>query len=117
MSDPMVAEATQYFWAEVSGRIELFFFDIEGKVTISFGDNEPALKLLPPRNETMLVINGELVAVSLGRPSSSSGMPADAAFVSYVLVLREFIHHLAFGDIGVEEAASCGVTSAGASST
>jgi hypothetical protein len=49
---------------------------------------------------------GELVAVSLGRPSSSSGMPTDVPFVSYVLVLREFMHHLAFGDIRIEEAAS-----------
>ena len=47
---------------------------------------------------------GELVAVSLGRPSSSSGMPTDGPFVSYVLVLREFMHHLAFGDVSIEEA-------------
>ena len=53
----MVAEATQYFWAEVSGRIELFFFDIEGKVTISFGDNEPALKLLPPDRHPLDRVN------------------------------------------------------------
>ena len=49
---------------------------------------------------------GELAAVSLGRPSSSSGMPTDGSFVSYVLVLREFMHHLAFGEISVEEAAT-----------
>ena len=48
---------------------------------------------------------GELVAVSLGRPASSSGMPTDGPFVSYVLVLREFMHHLAFGDVYIEEAA------------
>jgi hypothetical protein len=44
----IVADAIQYFWAEVTGRIELFFFDIEGTVTISFGDNAPALKLPQP---------------------------------------------------------------------
>ena len=49
---------------------------------------------------------GELVAVSLGRPASSSGMPTDGPFVSYVLVLREFMHHLAFGEIRIEEAAT-----------
>ena len=48
----------------------------------------------------------ELVAVSLGRPPSSGGMPTDQAFVSYVLVLREFMHHLAFGEIRIEEAAT-----------
>ena len=48
---------------------------------------------------------GELAAVSLGRPSSSSGVPTDGPFVSYVLVLREFMHHLAFGEISIEDAA------------
>ena len=43
----------------------------------------------------------ELVAVSLGRPQLSSGMPADAAFVAYVLILREFMHHLAFDEISI----------------
>ena len=47
---------------------------------------------------------GELVAVSLGRPSSSSGVPMDEPFVAYVLILREFMHHLAFGDISIGEA-------------
>jgi hypothetical protein len=40
----MVSEANKYFWAEVTGRIELFFFDIEGTVTISFGE-KPVLVL------------------------------------------------------------------------
>lgn len=44
---------------------------------------------------------GELVAVSLGRPSASSGVPTDGPFVSWVLVLREFMHHLAFADISI----------------
>ncbi|WP_293902416.1 hypothetical protein [Phenylobacterium sp.] len=43
----MVREDQQFFWAEVTGRIELFFFDIEGTVTISFGD-KPELTLPPP---------------------------------------------------------------------
>lgn len=45
---------------------------------------------------------GELAAVSLGRPSSPGGVPTDAPFVSYVLILREFMHHLAFGEISIE---------------
>ncbi len=44
---------------------------------------------------------GELAAVSLGRPSASGGVPTDAPFVSYVLILREFMHHLAFGQISI----------------
>jgi hypothetical protein len=43
----MVRESEKYFWAEVTGRIELLFFDIEGTVTISFGD-KPQLILPPP---------------------------------------------------------------------
>ncbi|SDY88742.1 hypothetical protein [Nitrosomonas sp. Nm58] len=43
----MAREIRQYFWAEVIGRIELLFFDIEGKVTISFG-SEPPLTLPDP---------------------------------------------------------------------
>jgi hypothetical protein len=36
-----------YFWAEVTGRIELLFFDVEGTVTLAFGD-EPKLTLPDP---------------------------------------------------------------------
>jgi hypothetical protein len=49
---------------------------------------------------------GDLAAVSLGRPSSSGGVPTDGPFVSWVLVLREFMHHLAFGEISIEQAAT-----------
>jgi hypothetical protein len=43
----MVQEDHQFFWAEVTGRIEFFFFDVEGTVTISFGD-KPELTLPRP---------------------------------------------------------------------
>ena len=43
----LVSGEATYFWAEVTGRIELFFFDIEGTVTIAFGE-EPKLVLPPP---------------------------------------------------------------------
>lgn len=43
----MVREAASFLWAEVTGRIELLFFDVEGTVTISFGD-KPELVLPAP---------------------------------------------------------------------
>ncbi len=42
---------------------------------------------------------GQLVAVSQGRPVASSGIPEGVTFVAYVLILREFMHHLGFKDI------------------
>src|SRR5260370_9609103 len=43
----ILAQEQKYFWAEVTGKIELLFFDIEGTVTISFGQ-EPTLSLPDP---------------------------------------------------------------------
>lgn len=34
-----------------------------------------------------------LAAVSQGRPMASSGLPDDAGFAAYVLILREAMHH------------------------
>lgn len=48
----------------------------------------------------------QLVAVSEGRPSASSGLPLDPAFAAWVLILREFMHHLRFADVTVVEAHS-----------
>ena len=42
-----------------------------------------------------------LAALSLGRPASSAGIPADAAFAATLLILREFMHHLQFSSISV----------------
>lgn len=42
----LAQEDTKHFWAEVTGKIELLFFDIEGKVTLSFGKD--ATPTLPP---------------------------------------------------------------------
>ena len=38
----------------------------------------------------------QLAAVSLGRPAASASVPTDAAFFAYMLILREFMHHLGF---------------------
>jgi hypothetical protein len=44
----LATEDIVYLWVEVTGRIELLFFDVEGTVTITFGDKEPAPILPPP---------------------------------------------------------------------
>lgn len=43
----------------------------------------------------------QLVAVSEGRPAASSGLPPDPAFAAWVLILREFMHHLRFVELNV----------------
>lgn len=48
------------------------------------------------------VFNG-LVAVSQGRPAASSGLPTQADFAAYVLILRELMHHLGFTSVTVKE--------------
>lgn len=40
-----------------------------------------------------------LAAVSLGRPVASSGLPVQAEFAAYVLILRETMHHLGFASL------------------
>lgn len=42
-----------------------------------------------------------LAALSLGRPASSAGIPAEPAFAATLLILREFMHHLKFMSIGI----------------
>jgi len=44
----LATEDVVYLWVEVTGRVELLFFDIEATVTITFGDKEPAPILPPP---------------------------------------------------------------------
>jgi hypothetical protein len=43
----------------------------------------------------------QLVAVSEGRPVASSGLPDDPAFAAWMLILREFMHHLRFTGLTV----------------
>ncbi|HQS41753.1 MULTISPECIES: hypothetical protein [Comamonadaceae] len=42
-----------------------------------------------------------LAALALGRPASSAGIPANAAFAATLLILREFMHHLQFASVTV----------------
>lgn len=42
-----------------------------------------------------------LAALSLGRPASSAGIPADAHVAAALLILRELMHHLHFKSIQV----------------
>ncbi|MDO8252268.1 MAG: alpha/beta hydrolase-fold protein [Rhodoferax sp.] len=44
-----------------------------------------------------------LAAVTLGRPASNDGIPANTAFAATLLILREFMHHLQFSAITVKE--------------
>ncbi|MDO9196376.1 hypothetical protein [Rhodoferax sp.] len=47
-----------------------------------------------------------LAALSLGRPASSAGIPADPAFAATLLILREFMHHLQFEVINIRAGAA-----------
>ena len=49
----------------------------------------------------------QLAAVTLGRPVSSAGIPANAAFAATLLILREFMHHLRFASVTVRTALKC----------
>ncbi len=44
-----------------------------------------------------------LVYVLQGRPASSEGLPESPVFAATLLILREFMHHLAFSSINVFE--------------
>ncbi len=54
----MLREQTKYFWAQVTGRIEMLFFDIEGEVTIAYG-NEPELSLPDPDRHPLDRLNAK----------------------------------------------------------
>jgi hypothetical protein len=54
----MARELERYFWAEVTGRIEMLFFDIEGTVTIAFGA-EPQLALPDPDRHPLDRLNAD----------------------------------------------------------
>ncbi len=43
-----------------------------------------------------------LVSVSQGRPASQETLPTDARFFAAMLMLREFMHHLNFGQVTLQ---------------
>lgn len=54
-------EDRAHLWCQVTGKIELFFFDIEGTVTITFGDEQRKPVLPPPdRHPLDLTVEGLL---------------------------------------------------------
>lgn len=62
---------------------------------------------VPGQSERILTLDAveqtaeRLAALALGRPASSAGIPANAAFAATLLILREFMHHLQFSAITV----------------
>jgi len=58
---------------------------------------EPAIMTLDTTERTFDL----LVAVVMGRPVSSSGLPPDSDFAATLLILREFMHHMRFPAIRV----------------
>ncbi len=69
-------------------------------VVLSRPGEDPA----PPLSvEHVERVFNDLVAVSDGRPVASSGLPTEAGFAAYVLILRELMQHLGFDAITVKE--------------
>ncbi|MES2415760.1 MAG: hypothetical protein V4614_18355 [Pseudomonadota bacterium] len=66
-----------------------------------------ALLRLPAPGDAELTLQdvehvfSQLAAVAQGRPLASSGLPADPAFAGYLVILREFMHHLGFERVTV----------------
>lgn len=51
--------------------------------------------------DTMERTFDRLAAVMLGRPAASEGIPGENSFAARLLILREFMHHLAFPAITI----------------
>ncbi|UUZ62650.1 hypothetical protein LP417_22280 [Polaromonas sp. P1-6] len=62
---------------------------------------------VPGQSELVLTLDAveqtfeRLAALALGRPASSAGIPANAAFAATLLILREFMHHVQFASVTV----------------
>jgi len=69
-------------------------------VVVSRPGEDPALPLSIEHVERAF---NDLVAVAQGRPAASSGLPTDAGFTAWVLILRELMQHLGFDSITVKE--------------
>ncbi|MBK5143551.1 hypothetical protein I2494_07435 [Budviciaceae bacterium BWR-B9] len=51
--------------------------------------------------DTMERTFDRLASVMLGRPAASEGIPEENSFAARLLILREFMHHLAFPSIAI----------------
>jgi exopolyphosphatase/pppGpp-phosphohydrolase len=62
---------------------------------------------VPDRSELILTIEAmersfeKLAAITLGKPASSAGIPANPAFAATLLIVRELMHHLQFASVTV----------------
>jgi exopolyphosphatase/pppGpp-phosphohydrolase len=77
--------------------------DIARIARVSAGDDDgmvvtnlPALPI-----EAVERVFDLLVAVSLGRPASSAGIPLHPEFAATLLILRELMHHLQFASVRI----------------
>jgi hypothetical protein len=76
-------EDKKYFWAEVTGRIELLFFDIEGTVTIAFGDDPPVLALPVPDRHPLDRFDAD------GNRAGSLGTVTDDSYRTVVALVED----------------------------
>lgn len=63
----------------------------------------PQLPVMILSLEAMERTFDRLAAVTLGRPVSQAGIPATPAFAATLLILREFMHHLQFAAITIQQ--------------
>ena len=62
--------------------------------------DQPTLTLSIERVEETF---DRLAAVSLGRPAAHEGLPDSVAFAATLLILREFMHHMNFASLTIED--------------
>jgi hypothetical protein len=60
--------------------------------------HQPKLKL---HRDTVEQTFSRMVEVAHGRPASHDALPPGADFAARLLILREFMHHMGFGEIAV----------------
>lgn len=64
----------KHFWAEVTGRIDLFFDELEATITIAFGDEEPKLTLPDADRHPLDLVDRE------GRRTGTHGTLTDDSY-------------------------------------
>jgi exopolyphosphatase/pppGpp-phosphohydrolase len=85
----------------ISGGTRLFTTDEAiRKIALISGVTDGAELLLT--RDAMEQTFERLTAITLRRPGSREGIPADTTFAATLLILREFMHHLQFLSISVK---------------